>query len=254
MADATATDLGEAIARARCIVAFTGAGISTESGIPDFRGPQGVWTKLSPSDFTLSKYVGDVEHRKRVWRMRLERASMRYEPNPAHRALVELERMSLLDCVVTQNVDGLHVAAGSTTVLELHGNPSIVRCLRCELTVPAPDVFARITAGEDDPACTACGGILKSGTILFEEALPDDVLDEAFYRARQCDLCLIVGSSLVVYPAAGVPLEAMRNGARLAIVNAEETPFDAYADVVVRGSAGDVLTAAVEGARRLLTS
>jgi NAD-dependent deacetylase len=240
--------LGELIAASRRIVAFTGAGISTESGIPDFRGPQGIWTKLDPSEFTIENYVSNPGHRARLWRMRIERASVTYEPNDGHRALVELERLGVLDCVVTQNVDGLHQDAGSTTVLELHGSSREVRCLSCDQRRPPAGVYDRVRAGEEDPACLECGGILKTATISFGEAMPEQVMEEATFRARQCDLCLVVGSSLTVYPAASIPLEAVRNGARLAIVNAEPTPFDDQAHLMVRGSAGPILREAVVAA------
>ncbi|MFA5890032.1 MAG: Sir2 family NAD-dependent protein deacetylase [Actinomycetota bacterium] len=243
--------LGEALARAGRIVAFTGAGISTESGIPDFRGPQGVWTKVDPSDFTLDKYVASAEHRARIWRMRIERAAVDYLPNAAHRALVDLERSGTLDCIVTQNIDGLHQKAGSTAVLELHGSTRSIVCLDCRRQLPAEHAYARIEAGETDPHCVYCGGILKSGTVSFGESLPEDVIEEAFFRARQCDLCLVIGSSLVVHPAASIPLEAARAGARLAIVNHEPTPLDDLADPVVRASAGEVLPAAVALAEEL---
>ncbi|MFN2614293.1 MAG: NAD-dependent deacetylase [Actinomycetota bacterium] len=241
--------LGELIASSRRIVAFTGAGISTESGIPDFRGPQGVWTKLDPSDFTLERYIGSSEHRARIWRARLERQQQHHEPNAGHHAIAELETMGILDCVITQNIDGLHQEAGSTVVLELHGSPRTVRCLACRARTPADETYERVRRGESDPKCLRCGGILKSGTILFNEPMPLDVVDDAYARAQNADLCLVIGSSLVVYPAAGIPMEAVRYGARLAIVNAEPTPLDGAADVVVRGRAGDVLPKAVEFAR-----
>lgn len=244
--------LGEALAAARRIVAFTGAGISTESGIPDFRGPQGLWTKMDPSEFTIDNYVARPEHRKRSWRMRVERTGQRFEPNAGHRALVDLERLGVLDCVITQNVDGLHQDAGSTVVLELHGGMKRVVCLGCRREEPAEAVLDRVRAGEEDPACRACGGILKTATVSFGEALPPDVLAESYRRAEECDLCLVVGSSLVVFPAADVPAAAVRAGARLAILNQEATPLDPLADPVVRGGAGPVLAEALSVARGLI--
>jgi NAD-dependent deacetylase len=240
--------LAELIASAKRLVAFTGAGISTESGIPDFRSPQGIWTKLDPADFTFERYVSSEEHRKKMWRMRVERATTRYEPNAAHRALVDLERAKILDSVITQNVDGLHHDAGSTTVFELHGSPKTVWCIVCRARTPAEETYARVRAGEDDPRCHDCGGILKSGMILFNEPMPLDVIEAAYERARLADVMLVVGSSLAVYPAADIPMEAMRCGARVAIVNAEPTPMDRVAEVVVHGRAGDVLPAAVRSA------
>jgi NAD-dependent deacetylase len=242
----TAERLAEALAAANRIVAFTGAGISTESGIPDFRGPQGLWTKIDPSEFTIQNYMANPEHRRRVWRMRIERGEQRFEPNAGHRAIADLERLSKLDCVVTQNVDGLHLDAGNTTVLELHGSPREVLCTSCRSRWPAEEIVQRVRAGDEDPSCEVCGGILKSATISFGEALPVGVLEESYRRAEACDLCLVVGSSLVVYPAADVPMHAVRAGARLAIVNNEPTPMDSHADPVVIGSAGEVLSRAVE--------
>lgn len=246
--------LAETIAAARRIVAFTGAGISTESGIPDFRSPSGIWSRLDPNDFTISNYLHNPEHRRRIWQMRVEHAGRRFSPNAAHRALVELERLGILDCVVTQNIDGLHQDAGSTVVLELHGSNRLVRCLDCRDEMPAGEALDRVRAGEDDPHCRECGGLLKSTTVSFGEAMPFDVLSEAYERAGRCDLCLVVGSSLVVYPAADVPIAAHRGGARLAIVNAEPTGLDGLADVVVAGRAGEVLPSAVRAALDLLAA
>ena len=248
----TVEHLAELMADARTIVAFTGAGISTESGIPDFRGPQGVWTKLDPNEFTIDNWVNNPEHRKRVWAMRRESAAQTYAPNAAHRALVELETLGLLDCVVTQNIDGLHQEAGSSTVFELHGNTREVACLSCGDRMPNRIAFDRIEAGDEDPHCLRCGGLLKSATISFGQMLPTEVLEESFARAEACDLLLAIGSSLVVYPAAGIPVAAARAGARVAIVNAEPTPMDGIAEVVVPGRAGEVLSAAVELVRARL--
>jgi NAD-dependent protein deacetylase/lipoamidase len=244
--------LADVLARARRIVAFTGAGISTESGIPDFRGPSGIWKTLDPKDFTIDNYVSNPEHRKRVWAMRSGGTGPPPEPNDGHRALVELEHLGLLDCVVTQNIDGLHQRAGNTVVLELHGNMREAMCLNCAKRSPFEDIVDRVRAGEEDPHCTDCGGLLKAATVSFGQALPADVVDEAFARAEACDLCLVVGSSLVVYPAAGIPLHAKRSGARLAIVNAEETPLDDMAEVVVHDQAGAALTAAIAACRAQL--
>jgi len=233
-------------------IAFTGAGISTESGIPDFRGPNGVWKTLDPNEFTIQNYVANPEHRARVWRMRIDQLGPRPEPNAGHRAIVELERMGIVDSVITQNIDGLHHIAGSSIVLELHGNMREAMCLSCERRWPMEVVVERVRAGEEDPHCTECGGLLKSATVSFGQSLPADVVDDAFRRAEVCDTCLVVGSSLVVYPAAGIPIQAKRAGAQLAIVNAEETELDDIADIVVRGQAGEVLSATVESARAIL--
>jgi len=247
-----ARPLAEVLAAAKRAIAFTGAGISTESGIPDFRGPQGIWTKIDPADFTLENYLYNDEHRRRIWRFRLENKGARYEPNAGHRALADLERLGVLDCVVTQNIDGLHIEAGNTTVLELHGHGRSVRCLGCGDEHPSGEILERVRAGDDDPHCTRCGGLLKSATISFGEPLPAHVVDESFARAEACDVCLVVGSSLVVYPAAGIPLAAVRAGARLAIVNEEPTPLDGEAELVIRGRAGSILTDAIAAVREML--
>jgi NAD-dependent deacetylase len=244
--------LARALASSRRAIAFTGAGISTESGIPDFRGPNGVWKKLDPAEFTIDNYVSNAEHRARVWGMRAATTEARPEPNDGHRALAELERMGIISSVITQNIDGLHAAAGSSIVLELHGTMREVACLSCGDRLPMENVVARVRAGDTDPHCAQCGGLLKSATVSFGQALPADVVEDAFRRARECDLCLVVGSSLVVYPAAGIPIEAKRAGAALAIVNAEETDLDDLADIVVRGQAGAVLQDVVERARAIL--
>jgi len=246
--------LAEALAGARRAVAFTGAGISTESGIPDFRGPQGLWTKIDPKEFTIQNYVSNPEHRRRVWQMRLERVDVRHEPNAGHRAIAALEELGIIDCVITQNIDGLHQEAGSSTVLELHGNTREVMCLSCDKHQPFGTVVERLRAGEADPACTDCGGMLKSATVSFGQAMPADIVDEAFARAQAGDVCLVVGSSLVVYPAAGIPLAAARAGARLAIVNAEPTPFDEIADPVINAGAGEVLSRTVDVVQKLLAT
>jgi NAD-dependent deacetylase len=230
----------------------TGAGISTESGIPDFRGPNGVWKKVDPNEFTIDNYVANAEHRARVWGMRAASTEARPEPNEGHRALVELEGLGILTCVITQNIDGLHHQAGSGTVLELHGNMREVACLDCGDRTPMEEVVVRVRGGDVDPHCTRCGGLLKSATVSFGQSLPADVVEDAFRRAEECDLCLVVGSSLVVYPAAGIPIQAKRSGAIVAIVNAEETDLDGIADIVVRGQAGAVLSHVVQEARALM--
>jgi NAD-dependent deacetylase len=243
--------LAEILAASHAGIAFTGAGISTESGIPDFRGPNGIWKKVDPAEFTIDNYVNNAEHRARVWAQRAASHEAAHEPNDGHRALVELERLGIIDAVVTQNIDGLHAAAGSSVVLELHGTMREVACLSCGDRMAMGDVVARVRSGDVDPHCARCGGLLKSATVSFGQALPADVIEEAFKRAQACDLCLVVGSSLVVYPAAGVPIEAKRSGATLAIVNAEETDLDDLADVVVRGRAGEVLRAVVGRVRAI---
>jgi NAD-dependent deacetylase len=233
------------IREAERIVVLTGAGISTESGIPDFRGPQGVWTKNPGAEkmATLSHYVSDPEVRRRAWRSRLESPAWKAEPNAGHRALVELERTGRLDTLITQNVDGLHQAAGASPerVVEIHGTIHEVNCLACGERAPMERALARVRAGEEDPACRSCGGILKSATISFGQNLVARDLQRAEAAAEGCDLLLAVGTTLSVFPIAGVVPVAKRAGARIVIVNAEPTEMDALADAVIRGPIGRIL-------------
>jgi NAD-dependent deacetylase len=230
---------------AQRIVVLTGAGISTESGIPDFRGPQGVWTKNPDAEktATLQYYVSDPEIRKKAWQNRLRSEMWQAEPNAGHRALADLERKAPLHTLVTQNVDGLHQAAGTSPerVIEIHGNVHEVKCLSCSFRGPMPETLERVRAGEEDPRCLGCGGILKSATISFGENLVPDDLDRAQRAAQDSDLFLAVGSSLTVYPAAGLPEGALASGARLVVMNAQETPFDRVAAAVFRDQLGIVL-------------
>ena len=221
---------------ARRISVLTGAGISTESGIPDYRGPNGVWTRDPDAEklVTLSCYLRDPEIRRRSWQLRRELATADVRPNPGHTALVDLDRRGRLRALITQNIDGLHQAAGSTGVLELHGTVHQVQCTSCGTRMPIAEVLARIDAGDPDPACPVCGGVLKTATVYFGEALDPAVLDAAAQAAADCDVFLAVGTSLGVYPAAGLVEVAAAHGARVVIVNAEPTPYDGIADLVVR--------------------
>lgn len=241
----TSLTLAEFLPKAKAITVLTGAGISTDSGIPDFRGPQGVWTKDPSAEAmsTIGAYLADPEVRRRAWRSRRDNPVWDAEPNAAHTALVELERAGRLRALITQNIDGLHQRAGSSpeTVIEIHGTMREAVCLSCGLRTPMPEILARVDAGEDDPPCVECGGIQKSATISFGQALDRDVLDAAVAAARSCDLFLAVGTSLTVQPAAGLCLEAAENGARLVIINAEETPYDGLADAVLRLPVGEAL-------------
>ena len=229
------------------IVALTGAGISTESGIPDFRGPKGVWT-TNPKAERLSNihyYMSDPEVRRLAWQSRLEHPAWRATPNPGHRALMELERRGTLHAVVTQNIDGLHQHAGhaAATVIEVHGTMREVRCMSCEWRGPAGEVLDRVRGGEADPPCERCGGILKSATISFGQSLDAEVIQRAMRAASRADLLLAVGTSLQVYPIAGAVPLAKSSGARVVIVNAEPTPFDDLADAVLRQPIGQILPA-----------
>jgi len=229
------------------IVALTGAGISTESGIPDFRGPQGVWTK-NPKAERLSNirdYVADPEVRRLSWQARLAHPAWQATPNAGHRALVALERRGILHALVTQNIDGLHQRAGSSSdiVIEVHGTMHEVVCLDCDWRGPMQAALDRVRSGEHDPPCEQCGGILKSATISFGQPLVPDVIARAMRAARTADLLLAIGTSLQVYPVAAAVPAAKSTGARVVILNAEPTPFDDVADAVVRGGIGTVLPA-----------
>jgi NAD-dependent deacetylase len=235
---------------ARRVMALTGAGISTESGIPDFRGPNGVWTRDPAAEklSSLSHYMADPEIRVRAWRQRLDHPAWTARPNAGHLALVRLERAGHLQFLVTQNIDGLHLDAGSNpaTTVEIHGTIREVICMSCGERAPMQRALERVRAGEPDPACRGCGGILKSATISFGQDLVAEDLERAQREARACDLFLAIGTSLGVYPAAALPAIALQAGARLVIVNAEPTPFDGSAAAVVREPIGEVLPRLVE--------
>ena len=229
------------------VVVLTGAGISTDSGIPDFRGPNGVWTKdpAAEKTATLEYYMGDPDVRRRSWQNRLKSEYWTAQPNAAHLALVELERKAALHFVVTQNIDGLHQAAGQSPeiIVEIHGNVREVKCMACGRRGPMAETLERVSAGDPDPACNHCGGILKSATISFGENLVAEDLERAQRGAAGADLFLALGTSLGVYPAAALPEIALRAGARLVIANAEETPFDPMASAVIRDQLGVALPA-----------
>jgi NAD-dependent deacetylase len=235
------------IDQARRIVVLTGAGISTDSGIPDFRGPNGVWTKNPQAEkaATIQHYIGDPAVREQAWKTRVSSPAWDAQPNAGHRAIVELERRGKLLAVVTQNVDELHQRAGTSPplVIEVHGSMYRSACWECGDERAMSETLERVRAGEPDPSCELCGGILKSATISFGQALVPEVIDRAMDAADEADLLLAVGSSLSVYPAANVVPRARFAGARVVIVNAEPTPFDDIADAVLRGSISDILPA-----------
>lgn len=239
------SDVAEWLASARRISVLTGAGISTDSGIPDFRGPQGLWTKDPASQrlFTLQAYVADPELRVEAWQRRLAHDTWTAVPNAGHVALAELEQAGRLDAIVTQNIDGLHQRAGSSpdVVIEIHGTIWQVECLACDRRTPMQATLDRVRTGEADPPCLACGGLLKSATISFGQSLVPAVLRRAQQAAQSCDLFLAVGTSLTVQPAAGLCRVALTAGARLVIVNAEPTPYDDRADAVLREPISAVL-------------
>jgi NAD-dependent deacetylase len=238
-------DAHRLVRTAAAVTVLTGAGISTDSGIPDFRGPNGLWTKDPGAEkaATIQNYVSDPEVRKRAWRNRLDSQAWTAEPNAGHLALVDLERQGKLHTLITQNIDGLHQAAGSDAdkVVEVHGTIREVGCLTCGERAPMERALERVRAGEEDPECRTCGGMLKSATISFGQSLVAADLARAERAALECDLLLAIGSTLAVHPICDVVPIAKRNGAALVIVNAEPTQFDDLADVVVRGSISEVL-------------
>jgi NAD-dependent deacetylase len=238
-------DAARWLAEAGAVTVLTGAGISTDSGIPDFRGPRGVWTR-DPAAQALSSidaYLADPDVRRRAWQARLAHPVWRATPNPGHRALVDLERSGRLRAIVTQNIDGLHQAAGSSVdrVIEIHGTVHWVRCLSCPSRTPMREVLVRVGAGEPDPPCLECGGIQKSATVSFGESLDPAVLRSATAAGRECDLLVAVGTSLSVYPAAWLCDFALAAGARLVVVNSHPTPYDRHAHAVIREPISDVL-------------
>ena len=237
--------LAELFAGARRAVAFTGAGVSTESGIPDFRSPGGLWDRFDPSELTYQNFMGSVGGRRKYWELgRVTYPVIRAaRPNPAHLALAELHRLDRLDCCITQNVDDLHQRAGlpPERVIELHGNATRTRCLECGVAYARDEVHEWLAARDEVPECPKCGGVVKPLTVLFGEAMPARAMQEAERRSRAADLFVVLGSSLVVYPAAYMPAHAKHAGATLAIVNLEPTPLDAQADLVIREKTGTVM-------------
>ncbi len=242
--DAMIDTVTQWVDEARRVVVLTGAGISTDSGIPDFRGPEGVWTKNPEAEkmSNISHYVADREVRKKAWRYRMENRMWEREPNPGHLSCLRLENREKLLMVITQNVDGLHLKAGTSPgrLVEIHGTMRDVVCLDCGERAPIERALARVEAGEDDPPCRSCGGILKTATISFGQGLVQKDMERAQQAARTCDLMLAVGSTLSVYPIAGVVPVAKEHGARVVIVNAERTAMDNMADAVLRGSISEI--------------
>ncbi len=233
------------------VAILSGAGVSTDSGIPDYRGPNGLWRRDPEAEklVTYEYYMGDPEIRRRSWLMRRDSAALHAEPNAAHRAVADLERRGVPVRVLTQNVDGLHQLAGVSArkVLELHGTARDCVCTGCGARGPMADVLARIEAGEDDPPCLDCGGVLKTATVMFGERLDPVVLGEAAAISKACQVFVAVGTSLQVEPAAGLARVAVEHGARLVVVNAEPTPYDELADEVIREPIGSALPALLRG-------
>ena len=233
------------VREAQRIVVLTGAGISTESGIPDFRGPQGVWTKNPGAEkmSTLSHYMSDPEVRRSSWQARVGHEAWQAQPNAGHLALVDLERAGRLDTLITQNIDGLHQRAGTSAalIIEIHGTIHDVVCMSCGARGPMEEALERVRAGEDDPPCRDCGGVLKSATISFGQSLVASDLRRAEVAARECDLLIAIGSSLSVFPIAGVVPVAKQSGAHIVIVNGTKTEMDSLADCVLHGKIGEIL-------------
>jgi len=227
------------------VVALTGAGVSTESGIPDFRGPQGVWTKNPRAErlSSLQHYLADKELRIEAWRARLAHPAWAATPNAGHRALAELERKGKLTTLVTQNIDGLHQLAGTSAgaIIEIHGTMREVVCMDCGERADMNRALDRVRSGEEDPDCRTCGGILKSATISFGQSLIAEDLERARIAAESCDVFIAAGTSLTVYPVAHLPNAALSAGARLVILNNEPTPYDRLADAVVNEPLAKVL-------------
>jgi NAD-dependent deacetylase len=233
------------VSDAERVVVLTGAGISTDSGIPDFRGPQGVWTRnpVAEKMSNIHYYLADPEVRKASWQNRLSSPAWSAKPNPGHLALVELERQKKLHALITQNIDELHQLAGNSSqlVIEVHGSMRRFMCWGCGMRGPMQKVLERVRAGEEDPHCRDCGAILKSDTISFGQQLVPEVIDRAMQAAAEADLFLAVGTSLQVYPIAGAVDLARSAGAKLVIVNAQPTPFDEVADAVLQDPISEIL-------------
>jgi len=241
--------VADLILNAKRVVVFTGAGISTESGLPDFRSPGGIWDRFDPDDFTYEKFISSPKARHKQWQMFKEGGLItEVKPNPAHYAIAELDRLGKLNCVITQNVDNLHQKAGVPTdkVFELHGNMQWAVCLSCGKRYPMAQIKARLETGEEIPDCEVCHGILKPDAVFFGEPLPIEVFEEAAYRSRNCDLFIVIGSTLIIYPAAEMPGYAIKMGAKLVIINLSSTPMDKRATVLIRAKAGETMTRIVE--------
>jgi NAD-dependent deacetylase len=232
------------------IVVFSGAGLSTESGIPDFRSPGGVWDRYNPEDFYFQNFLSSEVSREKYWQMSTEMYEpiKKAQPNLAHLAIAELEKLGKLDCVITQNIDGLHFKAGNSEekVIQLHGTAMYVSCLSCNKRYDRDEIQERLKKGLKVPYCNDCGGPLKPATISFGQSMPERETEEAYHRSSLSDLFIVIGSSLVVQPAASMPLVAKRNGAKLVIINRDPTPYDGMADIVIHGQAGPTMASILQ--------
>jgi len=242
--------ISEMIVQSKRVVVFTGAGISTESGIPDFRSPGGIWDKFDPDEFTYQKFLASETSREKYWEFSKSSwpTIAAAKPNRGHYAIAELHNMGKLDCVITQNIDNLHQESGipEDKMIELHGTMKWVICLECGKKYPRQEIQSRVESGEKVPRCDTCSGIVKPATISFGQPMPEKETREAQKRSANCDLLLVAGSSLVVYPAAQIPLIAKDNGAKLIIINLTPTPHDHYADIIIHEKTGGTLPQIVE--------
>ncbi len=242
------------IIASKSLVVFGGAGLSTESGIPDFRSPGGVWDRYDPEDFYFQKFISSEASREKYWQMATEmyEPMKKAQPNPAHLAIAELEKLGKLDCVITQNIDGLHHKAGNSEerIIELHGTAMHVTCLNCKKRYDRDGIQERLRKGTKVPYCVDLGGRRIIKKISFGQSMPERETEEAYRRSSTCDLFIVIGSSLVVQPAASMPLMAKRNGAKLVIINRDSTPYDDMADMVIHGQAGSTMTNILESVRK----
>lgn len=248
-------EVARLIAGAKKVVVFVGAGLSTESGIPDFRSPGGVWDRYDPADFDFQNFLSRESSREKYWQMATEmyEAMKDAQPNAGHMAVAELERLGKLDCLITQNIDGLHFKAGNSgeKVLELHGTAMHVACLSCQKRYDRGPIQERVAVGEKAPRCDSCGGLLKPATISFGQSMPERETAEAFRRSGACGLFIVIGSSLVVHPAAQMPVVAKRSGAKLVIVNRDDTACDNIADIIINGPAGQIMDAILKRVKEI---
>jgi NAD-dependent deacetylase len=242
------------ITESKRTVAFSGAGLSTESGIPDFRSPGGVWDRYNPEDFNFQNFLASEASREKYWEMATEmyEPMKKAQPNLAHLAIAEMEKLGKLDCVITQNIDGLHFKAGNSEekVIQLHGTAIYVSCLNCGKKYDRDGIQERLRKGLKVPYCDDCHGPLKPATISFGQSMPERETQEAYHRSSLCDLFIVIGSSLVVQPAASMPLVAKRNGAKLVIINRDPTPYDDMADIVIHGQAGPTMARIMEKVKK----
>ena len=247
-------EVARLILTSKRIVVFAGAGLSTESGIPDFRSPGGVWDRYDPEDFYFQNFLSSELSREKYWQMATEmyEPMKKAQPNLAHLAIAEMERLGKLDCVITQNIDGLHFKAGNSEekVIQLHGTAMSVSCLGCGRRFDRDEIQERLRRGLKVPRCDDCGGPLKPATISFGQSMPERETQEAHHRSSLSDLFVVIGSSLVVQPAASMPLVAKRNGAKLIIINRDPTSYDDMADLVIHGQAGSIMDSILKEVKR----